>query len=146
MGSNREDFALLDCPDTMEQTAEQTRDEASDQMPWRFRPGQSGNRLGRASPRIRTVRQAEAFTAEFARIHRRDPGATEAVCLRNAAALAVSIERSLSAADQVRLTNALRRVLKSLGLDQPPEHKPVDPFDVFAGLTLPGMPDAQGQK
>jgi len=98
-----------------------------------FMPGQSGNPLGRGSPKVRAAREAaelaERVGAEarllvndFATRYGRPPSASEAARIGACALLAVRLREpsGLDAEHTVRMANGLERALRRAGLGQAP--------------------------
>jgi hypothetical protein len=91
--------------------------------------------------------RTEEFTEEFRSRHGREPSAVERVNLRNAGAMAARIEWTRTTVeDQVRCSNALRRLLLQLGLGQAPASKPAVEASAHARTILAEMARADAQE
>jgi hypothetical protein len=86
----------------------------------RFQPGVSGNPLGGASLKQRLAAEVAALTADFRRVHDREPTHYERTSMTNAARLIIRLRRPCSAEDMAKMANTVRRLLRGLGLDKPP--------------------------
>lgn len=110
----------------VDQSRNQTDDQSRDQKPWLYRPGQTGCAQGRGAPKARIEAQLAEYVAAFQNVHHRPPAAGERTLMKNAATLAIKLEKSLAAADVALLSNALARLLRRLRLDgvaaQPRQH------------------------
>jgi hypothetical protein len=85
-----------------------------------FPVGVSPNPQGRALAKIRLAAEVAALEAAFREVHHRVPTHYESVTLDNAARLQLRLRRPASAEDMVKMSNAVRRLLRSLGLDARP--------------------------
>jgi hypothetical protein len=111
----------------MQQAVEQQADQPDGQTRRHgFPPGVSGHpRGGGLTYKERHDGEVGAMTTAFRAVHAREPTHYERVTISNAARLQLRLRRPANAEDLVKLTNTVRRLLKSLGLDnEPPRLSP----------------------